>query len=157
MGQQRGTPRPSLVHTGVLSPQSSKRLIFQLCLPDILPDLPGCWLEAPCACRAAVPGKKAETSVFAALGSSNPTQNPALRLIPIPTSSASVLGRKPCRRQRSLLLDGQARASLQRQREDGTSRIQPFPSQLLAKRAQLASPEPCGSVICFWPWLQALG
>lgn len=58
--------------------------------------------EAPCACRAAVPGRKAESSLFAALGSPNPTQNPALHLIPVPTSSASVLGRKPRRRQRSL-------------------------------------------------------
>lgn len=84
-----------------------------------------------------MPGKKAGTSVFAALGSSNPTQNTALLLIPVPTSPASVLGRQPWSG-----VDGQARAGLQRQREDGTSRIQLIPRQLLARSAQLASPEP---------------
>lgn len=145
MGQRGETPQLFLVHTGVLSPQSRLEADFPAVFtrhPARSPRmLLGHGREAPGACRAAVPGKKAETRVFAALGSSNPAQSSSLHLIPIPTSQPQCWEGNPGEGSVPSWVDGQARAGLQRQREDGTSRVQLIPSQFLAKSSQLASPE----------------
>lgn len=113
--------------------------------------------EDPCTCFAVVPCREAETSLSAPLGS----PKPAPWLPPVscrqPHPQLQCWEGNPGEGSAPSWVARQARACLQRHREDGLRGIQLVRSWLWPEALSQPLLSPGDPIICFWPQFQALG